>query len=88
MKTIELVSTEQRNYTLEVPDENYTKVVELLTDKQPKSGKINSDAIKRYTVQFLTSKYFSEELQSLCECDITDESYSLSSLSFLENYDE
>jgi hypothetical protein len=88
MKTIELISNQIRHYKLDVPDENYTKVVELLgkpsspffnLDDGTTYHKVTTDVIKQYPVAFPISKFFSEELHSLCECDITDESYSLRS---------
>jgi hypothetical protein len=82
MKTIKLQSNEIRYYTLEVPDENYKKVLELFGMEKPMSGDIDTGAIKQYPVSFPVSEFFSEELHSLCECDITDESYSLKGVAF------
>ena len=81
MKTINLRSNEVGYYKLDIPDENYTKVVELIEKKNRFNG-IDTDAIKRYPVQSPIRKYFSEELQSLCECDITDEDYRLMTIPF------
>lgn len=87
MQTLTLKSNEVRYYTLDIPDENYSKVVELLGKPLPASDEIITEAIKRYPVQFLTSQYFSEELQSLCECDITDEYYELTSDDVVDDVD-
>ena len=77
MKTIQLKSTQTCHYQLEVPDENYSKVLEMLGKSSPYSDEIDTDAIIRHPVVFMTGAYFSEELHSLCECDVSDDDYSL-----------
>lgn len=79
MKTIELESKETKYFKLDVPDENYTKVVELLGKPSSSWNEVTTDVIKQYPVAFPDSKFFSEELRSLCECEITEEIYSLTS---------
>ena len=73
MKTITLQSNEIRYYSLDVPDENYIKVLALL-------GIEKGD--------FINGEFFSEKLRSLCDsCDVTDEDYKLTSDDYFDDVD-
>jgi hypothetical protein len=90
MKTITLQSNEIRYYSLDVPDENYIKVLALLGIEKGGyvDGEIDTTAIKQYPVQFPISEFFSEKLRSLCDsCDVTDEDYKLTSDDYFDDVD-
>ena len=77
MKTIELKSTQVTYYTLDIPDEEYTEVWNLLGRPTYGSREVVTDVIKRHPRPFLTREFFSEELHSLFDCDVSDEVYEL-----------